>query len=269
MICNKYDLLEKIGQGAFSQIYKGRNIRTGELVAIKIEPKTAKIKLLQNETRMYQYLHSFNQPQIPEIKWFGVDSDNYYMVISLLGKSLESFKREQPKERFYLFDTLNLGIQMIRLVESIHKRLLIHRDIKPDNFLFGAESTEPATTEPIHLIDFGFCTKYKSHFTPAKTSNLIGTPKFASISAHEFNELSRRDDLESVGYILIYLYMGELAWDKITDNDEIKSMKLRMIHGEDPTIPHVFIDYLRNVRNIAFYETPNYATLISRFSGKP
>ena len=62
--------------------------------------------------------------------------------------------------------------------------------------------------------------------------------------------------------------MGDLAWDKITDNDEIKSMKLRMIHGEDPTIPHVFIDYLRNVRNIAFYETPNYAKLISRFSGK-
>ena len=267
MICNKYDLLEKIGQGAFSQIYKGRNIRTGELVAIKIEPKTAEIKLLQNETRMYQYLHSFNKSQIPEIKWFGVDTENYYMVISLLGKSLESFKREQPNGRAYLFDTLHLGIKMIMLVESIHKRLLIHRDIKPDNFLFGLESSVPQA--PIHLIDFGFCTKYRNHFTPTKTSNIIGTPKFASISAHEFNELSRRDDLESVGYILIYLYMGELAWDKITDNDEIKSMKLRMIHGEDPTIPHVFIDYLRNVRNIAFYETPNYATLISRFSGKP
>ena len=135
MISNKYELLEKIGQGSFSQIYKGRNIRTNELIAIKIEPKTALIKLLQNETRIYKYLNEIEGIRIPTMKWFGVDSINYYMVISLLGQSLESFKREQPNECLSLFYTLQIGIQMINLVESIHKSHLIHRDIKPVSYI--------------------------------------------------------------------------------------------------------------------------------------
>ena len=259
MICNKYELLEKIGQGAFSQIYRGRNIRTNELIAIKIEPKTATIKLLQNETRIYKYLNSSDATHIPIMKWFGVDSTNFYMVISLLGKSLETFKREQPTGRLSLLTTLHIGIQMVRLLKFIHTSQLIHRDIKPDNFLFGNGEQQ----EQLYIIDFGFCKKYKSNSFPSKTSNIIGTPKFASISAHELNELSRHDDLESVGYILIYLFMGELAWDNIVDNNIIKMMKLHMIEVTNTEIPPVFINYLINVRKSAFHETPNYEKLLS------
>jgi serine/threonine protein kinase len=259
MICNKYELLEQIGKGAFSQIYRGRNIRTNELIAIKIEPKTATIKLLQNETRIYKYLNSSDATHIPTMKWFGVDSANYYMVISLLGKSLESLKREQPTGRISLSTTLHIGIQMVRLLKFIHASQLIHRDVKPDNFLFGIGAAE----QQLHIIDFGFCKKYNSNMFPSKTSNIIGTPKFASISAHELNELSRQDDLESVGYILIYLFMGELAWDNIVENNTIKIMKLHMIEFEHTEIPPVFINYLINVRKIAFHETPNYEKLLS------
>ena len=259
MICNKYELLEKIGQGAFSQIYRGRNVRTNELIAIKIEPKTAIIKLLQNETRIYKYLNSSDATHIPTMKWFGVDSTNFYMVISLLGKSLETFKREQPTGRISLSTTLQIGIQMVRLLKFIHTSQLIHRDIKPDNFLFGNGEQQ----EQLYIIDFGFCKKYKSNSFPSKTSNIIGTPKFASISAHELNELSRHDDLESVGYILIYLFMGELAWDNIVDNNIIKMMKLHMIEVTNTEIPPVFINYLINVRKSAFHETPNYEKLLS------
>lgn len=255
MICNKYELLEKIGHGTFSQIFKGRNIRTNELIAIKIEPKTATIKLLQNETRIYKYLNEIEGIRIPTMRWFGVDMANYYMVISLMGKSLETFKKEQPTGRLSLSSVLNIGIQMIHLLESIHKAQLIHRDVKPDNFLFGIGAAE----QQLYIIDFGFCKKYKSNSVPSKTSNIIGTPKFASITAHELNELSRNDDLESVGYILIYLFMGELTWDNIVDNNIIKIMKLHMIEFENTEIPPVFINYLINVRK----ETPNYEKLLS------
>jgi len=262
MICNKYELLEKIGQGAFSQIFKGRNIRTNELIAIKIEPKTATIKLLQNETRIYKYLNEIEGVRIPTMRWFGVDMANYYMVISLMGKSLETFKSEQPTGRLSLSTVLNIGIQMIHLLESIHNAQLIHRDVKPDNFLFG-NGEQQQDQQQLHLIDFGFCKKYKKNITASKTSNIIGTPKFASIGAHELNELSRHDDLESVGYILIYLFMGELAWDNIVDNNTIKIMKLHMIEFENTEIPQIFINYLINVRKMSFHETPNYEKLLS------
>jgi serine/threonine protein kinase len=131
--------------------------------------------------------------------------------------------------------------------------------IHSDNFLFGLGAAE----EHLHIIDFGFCKKYNSNSFPSKTSNVIGTPKFASIAAHELNELSRHDDLESVGYILIYLFMGELAWDNIVNNNEIKIMKLHMIEFDNTKIPSIFINYLITVRKMAFYETPNYEKLLS------
>jgi serine/threonine protein kinase len=82
MINNKYNLIEKIGKGNFGSIYKGENIRTNELVAIKVEPIQSNTNLLKNEAKIYQYL--LNSPNVPQVKWFGKDNDNYYMVINLL-----------------------------------------------------------------------------------------------------------------------------------------------------------------------------------------
>ena len=87
IINNKYKILERIGEGAFGSIYKGQNIRTLELVAIKIEPIGNETKLLKNESIVYQYLNNIDG--IPSVKWFGKDEDNYYMVIHLLGDSLQ------------------------------------------------------------------------------------------------------------------------------------------------------------------------------------
>jgi serine/threonine protein kinase len=255
MFANKYLTIEQIGQGTFSQIYKGRNIRTNELVAIKVESKSATIKLLQNETRIYQYLNGHKG--IPTIKWFGVDDTNYYMVISLLGKSLETFKREQPNERISLSIVLNIGIQIIRLLETIHETQLIHRDVKPDNFLFGKDDN-------INIIDFGFCKNYiknGKHIPLVKIANIIGTPNFISISTHELNELSRRDDLESLGYMLIYLFMGKLEWEHITDNNIIKNMKYNIF--ENTQIPLVLLEYITYIKNMKFNENPDYNRIIS------
>jgi serine/threonine protein kinase len=92
LINNKYNLLEKIGEGSFGSIYRGQNIRTSEYVAIKIEPINNETKLLKNESLIYQYLN--NSSGIPSVKWFGKDEINYYMVINLLGESLEQVKNK-------------------------------------------------------------------------------------------------------------------------------------------------------------------------------
>ena len=114
LIGNKYKLLEKIGEGAFGLIYKGENIRTKELVAVKIEPIVHDLKLLKNESIIYQYL--INNEGIPNVKWFGKDKTNYYMVINLLGESLQSLK--ERKQSFSLKLVLQIGIQILFLLKT-------------------------------------------------------------------------------------------------------------------------------------------------------
>ena len=260
LINNKYKLIEKIGNGSFGSIYKAENIRTGEYVAIKVEPIITKTKLLVNESRMYQYLS--NSQGIPHIKWYGKDDKNYYMVINLLGDSLETFM-QKTKSRFSLKITLYLGIQIIKILKKIHEQRLIHRDIKPDNFLFGPLNDK----RQLYLIDFGFCKTYvksdNKHIEMKQTSGLIGSPAYASINTHNFNELSRRDDMESLGYLLLYLYLGELKWQQETDMNKIKQMKIQLLN--DTNIPHILLDYFIYIRNLEFKEEPDYDKIMDDF----
>lgn len=263
MINNKYNLLEKIGEGSFGSIYKGQNIRTKEYVAIKVEPIMKDTKLLKNESIIYQYLN--NTSGIPLIKWFGKDEQYYYMVIDLLGPSLESLKTRE-----YLFSlniVLQIGIQITNLLKTIHEKGLIHRDIKPDNFLLGLGSEK----QNIFLIDFGFCKTYMKdnvHMPLKKIHNLIGSKTYASINSHKFLELSRRDDMESLGYMLVYLYLGSLPWQDISQinnknldlNEKIKELKTSIINNIN--LPNVLVDYIKYVRGLDFYEEPDYNYII-------
>ena len=259
LICNKYILLEQIGEGAFGSIYKGENIRTKEKVAIKVESIKEETKLLKNESSIYQYL--LEQEGIPKVKWFGKDENNYYMVINLLGKSLENLLRERGN--LSLLVVIQIGIQILNLLKMIHENGIVHRDIKPDNFLLGLNDK----SKQIYIIDFGFCKTFMNnnkHIENKKTSKLIGTPNFASISAHSYNELSRRDDLESLGYMLIYFYLGYLEWQTQTDNNTIQNIKINTINN--PDVPDVIIKYLKYVRKLEFKESPNYELLINCFT---
>ena len=265
IINNKYKILERIGEGAFGSIYRGQNIRTLELVAIKIEPIGNETKLLKNESIVYQYLN--NVDGIPTVKWFGKDEENYYMVIQLLGESLQSIKNK--RDCFSLKLVLQIGIHIIELLKTIHEKGLVHRDIKPDNFLLGLDSD----SKRIFIIDFGFCKSYLfdgKHVPQKRTHNLIGSRTYASINAHNCIELSRRDDLESLGYMLIYFYAGVLPWQLDTSNVHMNAnehiIRSKQDIMENTNIPKILTNYIRYVRGLGFSEKPHYSLIINGFN---
>jgi serine/threonine protein kinase len=255
MIANKYNLIKKLSQGRFGTIYKGENIRTNDIVAIKFESKNSNSNILKNEAKIYQYLGKENG--FPQLKWFG-SNDNYnYLVIDFLGISLAEMI--QTYKRFCLKTVLILGIQIISRIKILHQKYLLHRDIKPDNFLFGLENQ----TNKLFLIDFGFAKRYDyngQHIPEKKINSLIGSPNFVSLNVHNNYEPSRRDDLESCIYVIMNMLYGKLEWfDK--NIHEMAILKENITNKIN--FPNFLKQMLLFVRSIKFDETPNYDYLIN------
>lgn len=255
MIGNKYILIDKIGSGSFGYIFKGQNIRTNEHVAIKVEPNDCSKKILKNEAKIYQFLG--NEIGFPKIKWYSVDTNNSYLVLDLLGESLTAYKKRTNVISYN--STIEIAFQMINRIEILHNKGLIHRDLKPDNFLFGNNNNNI-----LHLIDFGFCRKFTdsrgNHIINKPTSSLIGTPLFVSLFVHKKGQPSRRDDLESILYIILYL-INKLQWINLLEksdltNDEIIKMKENIIFSTN--MPLNIINLIIYCRNLNFDECPDY-----------
>ncbi|KAF7266624.1 hypothetical protein GWI33_020123 [Rhynchophorus ferrugineus] len=207
---NRYRLGRKIGSGSFGDIYLGTNIATGEEVAIKLECIKTRHPQLHIESKFYRMMQG--GVGIPQIKWCGSEGDYNVMVMELLGPSLEDLFNFCTR-RFSLKTVLLLADQLISRTDFIHSRNFIHRDIKPDNFLMGLGKKGNL----VYIIDFGLAKKYRDgrthmHIPYKENKNLTGTARYASINTHLGIEQSRRDDLESLGYVLMYFNKGSLPW---------------------------------------------------------
>lgn len=250
LIANKYRLIERLGNGGFGTIFKGENIRTKEFVAIKIELNSSFTKMLKREAQIYQYLGK--APGIPQVKWYGITDDYNYMVLPLFGDSLNS-------KTFSLVDSLLMGQKMVKIVEYIHSKSLIHRDIKPDNFVLSQNGKD------IYIIDFGLCKKYlttdNTHIEMKTGKAMLGTPNFVSVNVHNGIEPSRRDDLISIAYIILLLINGEIPWQTQRENNMIKMQK--MCVSDWSKTPIQLIEYLNYCIGLKFNETPNYNFLIN------
>ncbi|KAG6485253.1 casein kinase 1-like protein 10 [Zingiber officinale] len=270
IIGGKFKLGEKIGSGSFGELYVGVNIENGEKVALKLEPLKSSNPLLHYEAKVYALLQG--ESGVPKLKWFGVYGEYNIMAIDLLGPSLEDLFNLCDR-RFSLKTVLLLADQLITRVEHMHSKGFLHRDIKPDNFLMGL-----GRATQVYIIDYGLAKKYRDHQTRKhipyrENKSLTGTARYASINIHLGIEPSRRDDLESLGYVLMYFLRGSLPWQglqattKKQKYDKIRQKKiLTPIEGLCESCPPEFALYFRHCRSLGFEGKPNYSYLRRLFS---
>ena len=250
-ILSKYTILDKIGEGEFGSIYKGENVRTNESVVIKMETADSELKTLKREAQIYQYLGKYDG--IPSLKWYGTVDNYTYIVLPLFSFSLNKI----PSDAYSLMNVFKIGQQMLDILEYIHSKDLIHRDVKPDNFCFDLEKRK------LYIIDFGLCKKYIEddgfHINMREGRTLLGTPNYVSINVHDGLEPSRRDDLESVGYVMLKLLHDNLEWEHEKDYGKMRTMKSML--WLNPEVDRRIQKYIELVRNTGFANKPNYDLL--------
>ncbi|KAL1527337.1 hypothetical protein AB1Y20_016007 [Prymnesium parvum] len=292
---SQFRLGPMIGQGTFGTVFLGTHARTGEQVAIKLEAGDG--HLLKHEAKFYELLQDSGGACL--MHWHGETGDGHYaLILELLGPSLEE-KLRLSGGRFPMQSVRAIAISLLRQLELMHSKGFVHRDIKPNNVMLQmralprlgaartpawAASAEPGGMEgeaselpwehPV-IIDFGLARAFYTsagHAPFRRDEGRAGTARYASIRSNKGYTQSRRDDLEALGYLLVYLAQGSLPWQGVKadarweKHTRICELKMRtplsvLCHG----MPPCFIMYLQYVRRLTFEEDPDYRYLRSLF----
>ncbi|CBY07277.1 unnamed protein product [Oikopleura dioica] len=276
----RFRTVRLIGTGSFGEIYLGADLELSRDnsvdVAIKVEPKRLRGQL-KFESHVYEILRSENG--FPHLRKFGEDNllSVNYLAMDLLGPTVEDLFNFCDKS-FSLKTILMLIEQLLCRLECIHSKGIIHRDIKPDNLVMGLNHM----SKTVMMIDFGIAKFFRKRNQPfdhidedtqcRRGRGIIGTPRYCSVHAHRGEHLSRRDDMESLAYVIVYFLKGKLPWQNIQVQGKFN--KLEAIHDKKkntsfndylagfPKEFAIFVDYCRN---LPFKATPDYMFLRNLF----
>ena len=262
IVFKKYKPIKEIGTGTFGKVYSTIRLEDKSVFAMKTEKRNTYNNILETEA---YYLLMLKGLGIPELISYGKNSKYNILIETLLDKSLFDLFLK-PKKLCNISDLCLIALQLIDRLEFIHSKDIIYRDVKPENFMIGINDPNV-----IYIIDYGLCKKYRSsktgkHIQPKYIKKFIGTLKYASINVIKGKESSRRDDLISLGFVLIHLYKRNLPWNTMFQNlDRIGYLNL--LHSKETFddgklfhhLPEEMVDFLKYVNHLRFEQDPNYS----------
>ncbi|KAG1749232.1 kinase-like domain-containing protein [Suillus lakei] len=265
-----YWLQDRLGSGYSGSIFKAYHVHDGTFVALKVQDVNHECPTNRYEQAIYPLLQGGEG--MPRLWASGIQGKWHYLVISLLGQSLESLYRQNLQwghQRMDLRSVCSIAIQVIARLQIMHTREVLHRDIQLGNCAIGLTPEE----ETIYMIDFGFSKRYidpytRRHIPDSKQKrDFLGNYWFTSVNVHCKGKVpSRRDDLEAAALMFIHLLTPEgLSWTRNgipkTDSahDRIKRAK-KNARPEDlcKGMPSEFEEFLRYCRRLKFYDCPDY-----------
>ncbi|KAG5472571.1 hypothetical protein LSCM1_03975 [Leishmania martiniquensis] len=274
LIGGRFCIQERLGGGAFGEVFKGIEVHTGLPVAMKMElTKDVHRSHLNLENRIYK---KFNECPvtvgIPKSYYCGRVGDYTVMVMSLLGPCLEDLF-DACHRKFSFKTVCMIGIQIVQRLQYLHSVGYLHRDIKPENFVMGLGPN----SHIVYVIDVGLSKAWRDstgkHTPYAEGKSLTGTARYVSINTHQGIQQSRRDDLESVSYLLAYFVRGNLPWQGLKSPkrdarfERIRDVKIATSPAElCKGCPHQLADFVEYTRSLQFEAEPDYGYCVKLLS---
>lgn len=266
----RYNVIKSghLGSGHFGDVYMGEHYQTGQKVAIKLEHRSGSIA-----RREWEVMRCMNGDGAPRVHYNGYHGRYYVMVMDLLGPTLQRLLESRPPRGLAWNTVATIGQKCVELLRKLHSKGYVHGDVKPENFL--CSYSDDSIIDPsrgLYMIDLGLASRWRDVSKPnehiaygQRVDHFSGTVRYASVNAHLGRWLSRRDDMESLGYMLLYLYNGSLPWQGYSGDD--KNMQVCETKGRLTVdamcrgAPEVLQYFLAYVRQMKFEEKPDYEYL--------
>jgi len=265
IIGNKY-----FDRGGHGQLYKCRNLTNNKIYALKIEERKKNYSsTLYNEMKIYRKIKGSEKNGIPKIILIGKTNQYYYIIMKMYKKNLDDLKNAVGGS-FTMPTIMNIGLQVVNILHLLHKQNIIHRDIKPENTMIDNQ-------DRIFLIDYGLAKQFtdlndSKLFNKECSKSRCGTVRYMSIQCHKKTKLSRKDDLLSLGYMLVYLYIGNLPWQGLDISDKKEKdeavYEIKDYYGINKLckrLPSFFKNYFNHLNSLSQSDRPDYNLIKNLF----
>ncbi|CAJ0919824.1 unnamed protein product, partial [Mesorhabditis belari] len=258
----RWKIEKKLGEGGFGAVYKVSD-STGQY-ALKVEGVNEQIQVLKMEVFVLTELGKRGGRHFCKIHDKGRYGTFNYVVMTLVGKSLQDLRKEGPGQHMSLGTAIGCGIQALEGLEDLHAIGYLHRDVKPGNYTIGRIGLDEL--RKIYVLDFGMARKFTNEQgiirKPRAAAGFRGTVRYAPISCHLQRELCRKDDVESWLYMLVELTTGNLPWKNIQDMHQVGEYKKRChntaINELFVGCPYEYRELMTHIDNLKYYDAPDY-----------